>query len=209
MDQVRPAGVLSGSVEEEQWVQRAQAGDAGAFECLVYAHNRFVYNLALRALGDPAEAEDVTQEAFLRAWQALPSFRRQARFRTWLYRITVNLCYNRLPHLRQALEAVSWEAGEDGSDPAGVGETPAMPAADDPGPEDALLQAERRERLRLAVAGLPEGYRMLVQLRFQQDLSYEEIATVMQLPLGTVKTHLFRARQQLRQALEAVEKVSA
>jgi RNA polymerase sigma-70 factor (ECF subfamily) len=82
-------------------IARAQRGDASAFEALVNMHAKLVYNLAFRVVNDPHEAEDLAQEAFLRAWRALPRFRGQARFSIWLYRIVTNLCYNRLPHLRR------------------------------------------------------------------------------------------------------------
>src|SRR5829696_2775981 len=92
--------------DEAGLVRRAKAGEQEAFGALVLAHQQFVYNLAWRALDDPHEAEDVAQEAFVRAWLALPNFRAQAQFRTWLYRIVTNLCYNRLPRLRRELRAL-------------------------------------------------------------------------------------------------------
>lgn len=88
------------NADERLLIARAQRGDASAFEALVIMHAQYVYNLALRVVDDPHEAEDLAQEAFLRAWQGLPRFRAQAKFSTWLYRIVTNLCYNRLPHLR-------------------------------------------------------------------------------------------------------------
>ena len=95
---------------EDKLVHRAQQGDTQAFAELVLEHQRFAFNLALRALSDPQEAEDIVQEAFLKAWQALSRFRRQARFQTWLYRIVMNLCYNRLPRLRVEMEQANEEA---------------------------------------------------------------------------------------------------
>ena len=174
-------------------MRRAQRGDTEAFAALVAEHERFVYNLALRALGDQAEAEDVSQEAFVRAWQALPNFRGQAQFRTWLYRIVTNLCYNRLPRLRRDLTALGDEAAEAVPD-----ETLADPAGE-------LEDEERRAFLHRQIEALPESYRLLVTLRFQQELSYDEIASVLSLPLGTVKTGLFRARARLRAALHDYE----
>src|SRR5258707_12764037 len=87
--------------DENDWLERARAGDVEAFGALVLAHQQFVYNLAWRALGDEHDAQDAAQEAFVRVWQALPNFRGQAQFRTWLYRIVTHLCYSRLPRLRQ------------------------------------------------------------------------------------------------------------
>src|SRR5512138_3364608 len=94
---------------EHQLVQRARSGDQEAFADLVTEHQRYIYNLALRVLKNEEEALDLAQETFVRAWTALPNFRGQSRFRTWLYRIATNLCYNRLPTLRRSLN----ELGDD------------------------------------------------------------------------------------------------
>lgn len=88
---------------ENTLIQRAQKGDHDAFAALVEEHQRYVYNLALRVIKDENEALDLTQETFVRAWTALPNFKGQSQFRTWLYRIVTNLCYNRLPNLRRSL----------------------------------------------------------------------------------------------------------
>ncbi len=176
--------------DERAVVQRARAGDTQAFGELVLAHQTFVYNLALRALGDSNEAQDLAQEAFLRAWQALPSFRGASSFRTWLYRIVMNLCYNRSPQLKKNLaqldiedQAEEWISGQEQL------------------PEHALEHQQMRTYLHQQIERLPETYRLLVMLRYQQDLSYEEIAEVTAMPLGSVKTGLFRAHQRLREAL--------
>ncbi len=184
---------------EEQLVRRAQAGNTDAFEQLVLMHQTFVYNLALRTVCDPYEAQDISQEAFLRAWQGLARFRGQARFRTWLYRIVVNLCYNRLPRLRAGLLMLDFDAEEAGFECA----------SQSPGPREAVEQQAGFEFLQQQVQALPEGYRLMILLRFVQECSYEEIAEIMNLPLGTVKTGLFRARKQLRQAFSRFEEVLA
>lgn len=177
---------------ERLWLQQALAGDVDAFGQLVNEHQRFVYNLALRTLGQPQDAEDVAQEAFVRAWLALPNFRGQARFSTWLYRIVTNLCYNRLPRLRKDLAALGEESWPEIPDEAAP-------------PHTQIESEERRMFLQSAIEQLPESYKLLVTLRFQQDLSYEEIATITSLPLGTVKTGIFRARAKLRTALHDYE----
>jgi RNA polymerase sigma-70 factor (ECF subfamily) len=174
---------------EEELVRRAQAGEAEAFASLVAEHQRFVYNLALRALGNPHDAEDAAQEAFVRAWVALPGFRRKAQFRTWLYRIVTNLCYNKLPRLRRELAAL------------GEREASELPRAGDADPAAPIEAEEQRAFLHRQIESLPEGYRLLIALRYQDELSYEEIAQVTSLPLGTVKTGLHRARARLREAL--------
>lgn len=182
--------------EEERWVRRAQSGDQAAFTKLVYQHQRFVYNLALRGVSDPHEAEDIVQEAFLRAWQALPRFQQKAKFRTWLYRIVVNLCYNRLPRLKEELAAIPVEVIE------------ALPDDVPDNPENVMRNIERRAFLHEQIERLPDGYRLILLLRYQQGLSYQEISEVTEMPLGTVKTGLHRAHRQLRQAMQEFEEVA-
>lgn len=180
---------MTAGTQEPELVERARAGDADAFGALVLAHQQFVYNLAWRALGDEHEAEDAAQEAFVRAWLALPNFRGQAQFRTWLYRIVTNLVCNRLPRLRRELTALATDQAQ------------LVPDESAPDPAAALEAAQQRAGLHRHIDALPESYRLLVMLRYQQELAYEEIATVLSLPLGTVKTGLFRARARLRAAL--------
>lgn len=178
--------------DERTLISRAAGGDTAAFEALVARHAPFVYNLALRTLGDPRDAEDVAQEAFLRAWRGLPAFRVDARFSTWLYRIVVNLCYSRLPALRVGLEAIDIDASLDLPD-------------DRPPVESGPLTGELRAHLHAAIAGLPRSYRMLITMRHLQEMSYLDIAEAANLPLGTVKTGIHRARRQLQAALDAYE----
>ncbi len=181
------------SPNEQELVRKAQAGNEDAFASLVAEHQRFVYNLALRTLNDAREAEDVAQEAFVRAWLALPNFRRQAQFRTWLYRIVANLCFTRLPRLRRELATL---------DEAQVHEMPAESLAN---PATSVEAKEKRAFLHCQIERLPESYRLLVTLRYQQELAYEEIADILGVPVSTVKTGLFRARERLREALRAYE----
>lgn len=179
--------------EEKELVRRAQQGDAEAFSMLVSEHQQFVYNLALRALQDSHEAEDAAQDAFVRAWMALPNFRGQSQFRTWLYRIVTNVCYNRMPKLRRQMAAMGDDQVID------------VPDEDSDDPADEVEASQRRAYLHEQIDELPESYKILVTLRYQQGLSYDEIASVLSLPLGTVKTGLFRAKAQLRQALHQFE----
>jgi len=180
---------------EQHLVQRAQKGDHEAFSALVSEHQRYVYNLALRVLKNEEEALDLAQETFIRAWTALPNFRGQSQFRTWLYRIVTNLCYNRLPNLRRALN----ELGDDT-----ILEIPVSDLAFD-NPAHGHESRELRSFLHQAIDQLDENYRLLISLRYQSELSYEEIATTLNLPLGTVKTGLFRAKEQLRRTLETYQ----
>ena len=170
------------NADERLLITRAQGGDHAAFEVLVNQHAHYVYNLALRLVHDPQEAENLSQEAFLRAWNALPRFRAEASFTTWLYQIVTHLCYNRLPRLRMELAALSPdEMMVDLPD-----ERPAL--------EDSLLGDELLSRLHKELDEMPEGYRLLLTLRHLQALSYAEISEVTGLPLGTVKTGIHRAR---------------
>jgi RNA polymerase sigma-70 factor, ECF subfamily len=183
---------------EQHLIQRAQNGDHEAFAALMAQHQLYVYNLALRVLKNEEEALDLAQETFVRAWTALPNFRGQSQFRTWLYRIVTNLCYNRLPNLRRSLS----ELGDDV-----MAEIPETGITFD-NPARGVESRELRSYLHKAIDHLDENYRLLITLRYQNELSYEEIATMLNLPLGTVKTGLFRAKEQLRRALEMYQEPS-
>lgn len=177
-------------------VAQAQKGDEAAFEQLLRRHQRYVFNLAYRVLGDYAEAEEVTQEAFVRAWRGLPGFRGEASFTTWLYRIVHNLCLNRLPGLQRELHQVE-SLEEELVDPT-------------PSPPDHFDVQQRRAFLHAQLEQLPERYRLVLTLRYLQGLSYNEIAAVLDLPMGTVKTHIHRARCLLAKLLQGrEEQVSA
>lgn len=181
---------------EKTIIERAKAGDSRAFGELVLMHQSFVYNLALRAVNDAREAEDLAQDAFIRAWQALPRFRADAKFSTWLYRIVVNLCYNRHPRLKKEQEFLSMEENEE-------------LISQDEGiiPDNEHDRRHLRECLHQKINELPATQKMLIQLRYQQELSYEEISEVMQMPMGTVKTGLFRAHAQLRKEMVRMEEM--
>lgn len=182
------------SMTEAELIRQAQRGDTEAFAALVRLHERFVYNLALRSLGNPDDAADAAQDTFLRAWTGLPGFRGGSQFRTWLYRIVVNLCINRSPRLRRDLDALTHD------------ELPDLASG-----ENVASQIEQRELdafVHREVERLPEHYRLLVSLRYQHDLSYDEIASLLDLPLGTVKTGLHRAKERLREGLAAYQERS-
>jgi RNA polymerase sigma-70 factor (ECF subfamily) len=178
-------------VDEQALIRKAQKGDADAFADLLALHERFVYNLALRTIKSPEEAEDIAQEAFLRAWQALPSFRLQSAFRTWIYRIVLNLCINRFPRLRRELDNLPTE---ELSKLADIHQSEFNPAT-------SLERRELRALLHREIYRLPVSQRLLISLRYQDEMSYEEIAGLVGLPVGTVKTGLFRAKERLRQSL--------
>ncbi|WP_420641290.1 RNA polymerase sigma factor [Candidatus Leptofilum sp.] len=173
---------------EKELIRRAKQGDAAAFEQLMRLHGQFVYNLALRTLNNQKDAEDVTQETFLQLLKTLATFRGESQFRTWLYRIVINLCYQKLPQLKRELNLL-----EDGVLLNVRDEKPSIP--------DILLAEELKQQMLAAVQDLPEKYRLLITLRHLQGMSYAEIAEVTKMPLGTVKTGIFRARRELRLAL--------
>jgi RNA polymerase sigma-70 factor (ECF subfamily) len=183
-------------VDERELIKQARKGDTEAFAALVTLHERFVYNLALRTLNNPEDAADVAQDAFVRAWMALGEFREQSQFRTWLYRIVLNLCLNRVPRLRRELQDLTHEEMVD------LPET--EPASTNPAAS--LEENELRSFLHREIDQLPEQYRLLVSLRYQHELSYDEIASMVGLPVGTVKTGLFRAKARLREALSVYNK---
>lgn len=165
-------------------------GDTAAFELLVARYRGRIVALAARILaggGGSDEAEDVAQETFVAAFDRRDTFRRGELFRPWLYKIAINRCMDRLRRAKRR--------------PRQAELTDSLPVAPNAEPLAQLLAGEREERLNQAVAALPPAYRAIFALRHVDDLSYEEIAASTGLPLGTVKTHLFRTRALLRQAL--------
>jgi RNA polymerase sigma-70 factor (ECF subfamily) len=176
--------------EEADAIVRAQRGDQAAFEMLVHQNARFVFNLALRVVQNQQEAEEIAQEAFIKVWKALPGYRTEARFRTWLYRIVVNLCYDRLPKLRKDFQMLEADSALDGSE------------APTPGPEHLVISNELRNDLHEAIRSLPEMYQLLITLRHLQEMSYTEIAEVTGQQLGTVKSGIHRARKILKERIK-------
>ncbi|MFQ5854371.1 MAG: RNA polymerase sigma factor [Anaerolineae bacterium] len=180
---------------DEELVGRHLRGDRLAFRKLVDRYTRSIYNLAHRFTADRAEAEDIVQETFLRVYRALPNSRLDLPFRPWLFRIAVNLCRDWTKKRRPAPFS-ALEVGRDGISP--YEEIP----DDAPLPLDQIEAEEMKSLLAQAVAELPDPYRLAVTLRYTEGLSYQEIADALDIPLNTVRTHLFRARRLLRQTLE-------
>lgn len=170
-------------------VVHSQHGDTNAFARLIAQTQGGVYNLAYNVLRNHEDAQDITQEIYLRAWRALPSFRGEAKFTTWLYRLAVNTCLNRRRQLRAQLNIVDSDK---------VLQRLATAESD---PMAAALDKERAAHLWAAVDRLPEKYRLVIGLFYQEQRSYQEIAEILSLPLGTVKAHLSRAREALAQGL--------
>jgi len=170
-------------------VDRLRRGDARAFEELVIAYQHRVFGVALRMLGSRAEAEEAAQEVFLRAHRAIADFRGDAKLSTWLYAIASRLCMNRLTSGERRL----LREGE---------ETLARIPSGHASPADELERSERDAALHRAIAELSDERRMVVVLRDLEGLSYEEIASALDLELGTVRSRLHRARMDLKEKLE-------
>ena len=175
-------------------IERCQQGDTVAFDRLVEQHGQWVYNLAYRMIGDRDEAQDVAQEAFVRAFTAIKGFRRGSSFSTWLYRVAANVCLDEIKRRRRRPAPASALMSDDDRSP-----DPPDPAPDAAAQVEA---AERRELVRRAIAALPAHHRLPLVLYDLQGCSYDEIAGIMKTNIGTVKSRLNRARLALKQALE-------
>jgi RNA polymerase sigma-70 factor (ECF subfamily) len=171
-------------MDERDLAQRAVQGDREAFGGLVQTHQTGVYNVALRMLGECREAEDATQETFLRAFRAIHTLDPQRPPGPWLKKIAVNICLNRLE--RRATLSLEDETR--------------LPTAD-PGPESQTIQREQDSQIRAALLSLPPRYRAAIELRHFQELSYVEIAETLKRPLSDIKSDLFRARKLLAEIL--------
>ncbi len=172
-------------------VEQCRAGDEEACEALVRQYQERVFALISRMTGDPDRVEDIAQEVFLKAFRSLKSFRGGSRFYTWLYRITVNTVLNTMRSQGRRQET--------SLDAMGGLE---VQADADMEPAEVTARLELARRVREAIDQLEEPYRVIVYLRELEDLSYEEIAEVVELPVGTVKSRLFRARQHLKGLLQ-------
>ena len=181
------------SQEERAVIERVLSGDAEAFEPLVREHQTNVYRLALRLLGNEADAADAAQDAFVKAYTSLGSFRGESRFGVWLYRLTNNVC---IDYLRRRRESVPLQTESDDGD-----ETE-LPLPDERySPEKLAERAEDVRAVRAAMAALPPDCREILTLREIGGLSYEELAQALQLELGTVRSRLNRARKKLCEEL--------
>ncbi|MGE5640861.1 MAG: RNA polymerase sigma factor RpoE [Clostridia bacterium] len=182
---------------DRQLVERAQAGDKRAFNLLVEKYQRKLARLLSRFIRDPAEVEDVTQEAFIKAYRALPAFRGDSAFYTWLYRIGINTAKNYLMALgRRAptsteIEAEEAEGFEEGEQLRDINT-----------PESVLLSSEIAETVNSTIEKLPEELRTAIQMREIEGMSYEDIAKAMDCPIGTVRSRIFRAREAIAEQLK-------
>jgi RNA polymerase sigma-70 factor (ECF subfamily) len=173
-------------------VKRIKNGDMDAFELLVRRYESKVYTVAYRFLGSHADASDLAQETFLRLYQALPSFRGESSFLTWLYSVTANACRDEIRR-KQRRPVVSWENEVLNNGSQAVSQ--ALGRSRMPTPEEAAEQNEFNELIQQCLNDLPEEQRLILVMREIQGLSYGEIAGVLECSLGTVKSRLSRARR--------------
>jgi RNA polymerase sigma-70 factor (ECF subfamily) len=191
------AQALSWGRDEVEVVQELQAGSAEAFDALIRRYHAPVYRLLCQMLGNSADAADTTQEVFLKAFRGIRGFRSSSSLKTWLYRIAI----------REALNRRRWwhrhQSRESSYDDTALCAGEALLAADEPTPYDHCAAREAREAVHRALAQLPEAFRSAVVLRDIEDLSYEEVAEVLDVSIGTVKSRILRGRRALRELLES------
>lgn len=187
---------LTASVTDKQLVVRVQQGDKNAFDLLVIKYQRKIMSLISRYVHDADEVQDVAQEAFIKAYRAIPNFRGDSAFYTWLYRIAINTAKNHLVSRSRRPPGSDVELDDaqymDSGDALRDGETP----------ENALFGEELRVKVNDALDALPDDLRTAVTLREFDGLSYEEIAEVMECPVGTVRSRIFRAREAIDKCVQ-------
>jgi len=185
---------------DEYLVAKSQRGDMEAFRILIERYEKGVYNLAYRMLKNREDAEDAAQEVFLKVFTYLRGFRGESSFATWLYRIATNGCINRI---RRPKFLSFEELKKEFEDEEPSAEPPQL-VDRSPLPEELAEQREIQQLLHRAIDELPDNYRLVITLRHLQGLSYKEIAETLDLPVGTVKTYLFRAKNILKAKLKNV-----
>ena len=180
---------------DQALVERVQQGDKRAFDLLVRKYQHKIVQLVTRYLRDPVEAQDVAQEAFIKAYRALPNFRGDSAFYTWLYRIAINTAKNHLVAMsrRPPTEDIDAQDAEQFSGDTGLKEYAT--------PEHMVLRDEIDRTISAAIEALPEELRTAITLRELEGLSYEEIAQAMECPIGTVRSRIFRAREAIETRL--------
>jgi len=182
---------------DQQLVERAQRGEKQAFELLVLKYQRKLERLLSRVIRDPAEIEDVAQEAFIKAYRALPNFRGDSAFYTWLYRIGINTAKN---YLMAAGRRAPTSTGVDSDEAESLAEGEQL--RDINTPESLLLSREIGDTVNATMEGLPEELRTAIQLREIEGMSYEDIAQIMNCLIGTVRSRIFRAREAIAEQLK-------
>lgn len=190
---------MSAELSDLSLVRRVQRGDKGAFDALVLKYQHKLVKLVMRYVRNPAEAEDIAQEAFIKAYRALPQFRGDSAFYTWLYRIAINTAKNAV--VARERSPIDYDLDRNNSD-----ESYDMQGRmkDSETPEGLVLTDEIRSTVNESIEALPEDLRTAIILRELEGLSYEEIASAMNCPVGTVRSRIFRAREAIDRRLREV-----
>lgn len=179
-------------------IKQVLKGDQNVYEDIVNLYQHKLYQVCYRMLGSKEEAEDITQEAFVRAYINLHSFDQKRKFSTWLYRIATNLCIDRIRKKKPDYYLDAEVAGTDGLDMY------SQIAADEKLPEETIEQMELQDRIQYEISRLPDKYRAVIVLKYIEELSLQEISEILEMPLGTVKTRIHRGREALRKQLANV-----
>ena len=184
--------------EDRQLIQSARSGDEKAFEKLLKKYRNLVYSVMVRMVRNPQEAEDLTQEAFIKAFGALQSFNEEYAFSTWLMKIASNNCIDFLRKKKLRTQSID--------EPVKYKDESLQFELQDhePTPERNMLNTERSRMINDAIEALPKRYREVIVLRHKEEKSYEEIAELLHLPLGTVKARIFRAREMLNKSIRDI-----
>ncbi|RMG25434.1 MAG: sigma-70 family RNA polymerase sigma factor [Bacteroidetes bacterium] len=199
MEEVTPK-VSKNTQEDRELVAAAKRGENKAFETLLKKYRKSVYYMLLKMVKNADDAEDLTQEAFAKAFNSIDKFDSKYAFSTWLFRIATNNCIDFIRKKR--VQTVSIDAPVEGDD----GSSMRFDVRDENlDPNQTMLKKQRSQYLNMAIERLPEKYRILVELRYFKEFSYEEVAKELQIPLGTVKAQLFRARELLNQELKNIK----
>lgn len=174
--------------DEHDLIERCRTGDDNAFGELVDRYKNLVYAMVCRMVRDRSQADDLAQEVFLKIHRGLPYFRGEARLSTWIYRIVANVCVH--ARAQRAPDASLDTRGDD------------RPVREPGAADGAFADLELRDRLEKAIAQLPDNYRMLIAAHYLNGVQYDALAEALNMPLGTVKTHLYRAKRRLRELLQ-------
>ena len=193
---------MTEQASDQMLVERVQHGDRRAFDLLVLRYQQRILKLIMRYIHDPAEAQDVAQEAFIKAYRALASFRSDSAFFTWLYRIAINTAKNHLVTLQR--RPVSFDADSQDAENYEINAR----LKDEESPEGIALQEELGRTVEQAIASLPEDLRSAIMLREIDGLSYEDIARAMDCPIGTVRSRIFRAREAIDMKIAALADIT-
>jgi RNA polymerase sigma-70 factor, ECF subfamily len=191
---------MSADVSDLSLVRRVQRGDKGAFDALVLKYQHKLVKLVMRYVRNPAEAEDIAQEAFIKAYRALPQFRGDSAFYTWLYRIAINTAKNAVVSRDRSPIEYNLDRGNTNDESYDMQGR----MKDSETPEGLVLTDEIRSTVNAAIEALPEDLRTAIVLRELEGLSYEEIAAAMACPVGTVRSRIFRAREAIDRRLREV-----